>query len=208
MNLTNVQGFETIWKVGLSWIIELQVTGFHKYCSHKSTRWGITLLNIDGSFMNEVVLHCSYCVWPLFQREKQGYDLNEMSVEWLISAPAEMQAVGGEVHCKAMGLEIFHVRILFVSRTQSVGLMIFPSIRMALESPSMTEKKNGRLMDSFRGTPASWTVSWGSAPSSDISNVTLLTTWEETGRSFNDAHVQKSVFFLEYDRMTSTSPYL
>lgn len=41
-----------------------KVTGFHKYCLHKSAWWWkITLLNIDRSFVSKVVLHssCTAC---------------------------------------------------------------------------------------------------------------------------------------------------
>lgn len=64
---------------------------------------------------------------------------------------------------------------------------------MALDCPSMTAKKNGRLRDSFRGTPASGVVSRTSAPS-DISNTTLLTTCRGNAEPVHgDDHVMRSV---------------
>lgn len=62
-----------------------------------------------------------------------------------------------------------------------MGLVIFPSIRMALELASETQKKKGLLKDTFRGLLAPSTGSWTSAPSSDISNITWLITWGATG---------------------------
>lgn len=55
---------------------QLKVTGFHKYCFHKSA-WcrEITLFNNDRSFVNEVC--ASFLMSSV---EKQGYDVNEMSV--------------------------------------------------------------------------------------------------------------------------------
>lgn len=67
----------------------------------------------------------------------------------------------------------------------------------------MTEKKNGLLKDSFRGTPASWIFSWASPPSSDISNVTLLTTWEGTETFVNTAHC-----VLQKDKMKDQKLHL
>lgn len=62
----------------------------------------------------------------------------------------------------------------------------------------MTEKKNGLLKDSFRGTPASGIFSWASSPSSDISNVILLTTLEGTETFVNTAHILR---VLQKDKM-------
>lgn len=58
----------------------------------------------------------------------------------------------------------------------SVGFVIFPSMRIALELASETQKKKGLLKDSFRGLLGPSTDSWTSVPSSDISNITLLIT--------------------------------
>lgn len=77
--------------------------------------------------------------------------------------------------------------------TYRVGLVIFPSKRMALDCPSTTAKKNGRLKDSCRGTPASGVFSRTSAPP-DISNTTLLTTCRGNTEPVNgDDHSTQSV---------------
>lgn len=81
----------------------------------------------------------------------------------------------------------------YVWSTYRVGLVIFPSKRMALDCPSTTAKKNGRLKASCRGTPASGVFSRTSAPP-DISNTTLLTTCRGNTEPVNgDDHSTQSV---------------
>lgn len=73
-----------------------------------------------------------------------------------------------------------------------VGSVIFPSRRMALELASDTQKKKGRLKDTFRGLPAPRADPWTSAPPSAISNMTLLITWgeEQSNGHVSDARGQ------------------